>query len=308
MAITPSDKVWMDGELVDWTAATVHVLNPSLHYGWGVFEGLRAYPTERGPAIFRLREHIERLFRSAHIYLMEPAFSVEQIIEATKEVVRVNQLPSCYIRPLLYLSSDEMGLNPLPNRTLAAIGAWYWGAYLGEDAVANGCRAQVSSWQRIGHNTIPPAGKATGQYINSSLAKVAALKAGYDEAILLTPAGNVAEGSGENIFAVHGDTVVTPPLIDGVLAGLTRDSVLTIARDEGYQVAERTMSRTDLYLADEAWFTGTAAEIVPIVEVDDRRIGSGKPGPVAKRLAEVFHAAARGELDRYRHWNDYVDA
>jgi len=304
--LTPTKKIWMDGALVDWDDATIHILNPTLHYGWGVFEGIRAYSTDRGPAVFRLREHIERLFRSAHIYLMEPAFTVEEIVAATKETVRVNEVQSCYIRPLLYLGYGEMGLNPTPSETKTSIACWPWGAYLGEEATERGCRAVVSSWQRIGHNTIPPAGKATGQYINSSLAKVAALKAGYDECIMLTPQGNVAEGSGENIFLVYGKKVITPPLIDGVLAGLTRDAVMTIARDEGYELVESTLSRTDLYLADEAWFTGTAAEVVPLVEVDDRRVGTGRPGPVTRHLLELFHQAAKGQLDRYKEWNDYV--
>lgn len=306
MPITPTAKIWMDGEFVDWDDARIHVLNPTLHYGWGVFEGLRAYRTARGPAVFRLTEHIERLFRSAHIYLLTPEFTVEQIVAATKETVRVNEVEECYIRPLFYLGYGEMGLNPMPSRTAVAIAVWPWGAYLGEEATSKGCRAVVSSWQRIGHNTIPPAGKATGQYINSSLAKVAALKAGYDEAIMLTPQGNIAEGSGENIFVVYGKRVITPPLIDGVLAGLTRDAVMTIARDEGYEVVEATLSRTDLYLADEAWFTGTAAEMVPLVEVDDRAVGSGTPGPVTRQLLEVFRQATRGELDRYKTWNEYV--
>ncbi|HET7407918.1 MAG TPA: branched-chain-amino-acid transaminase [Mycobacteriales bacterium] len=306
MPLTPTRKIWMEGELVDWDDARIHVLNPSLHYGWGVFEGIRAYATDRGPAVFRLTEHIERLFRSAHIYMMEPRWSVADIVAATKETVRVNEIESCYIRPLLYLDYGEMGLNPLPSRTVASIACWPWGAYLGDEAANKGVRAVVSSWQRIGHNTIPPAGKATGQYINSSLAKVAALKAGYDEAIMLTPGGNIAEGSGENIFCVYGRRLITPPLVDGVLAGLTRDAVMTIARDEGYEVVEATLTRADLYLADEAFFTGTAAEMVPLVEVDDRAVGSGKPGPVTRHLLELFQQATVGKLDRYKLWNEFV--
>jgi branched-chain amino acid aminotransferase len=304
--ITPTKKIWMDGELVDWDHATIHILNPTLHYGWGVFEGIRAYATSRGPAVFRLTEHIERLFRSARIYMMQPDWTLEEIIEATKETVRVNGLDSCYIRPLFYLGHGEMGLNPLPSRTQVAIAVWPWGAYLGAEATEKGCRVMVSSWTRIGQNTIPPAGKATGQYINSSLAKVAALRAGYDEAIMLTPEGRVAEGSGENIFVVYGKKVVTPPLVDGSLAGLTRNSAIAIARDEGYDVVEHSLVRSDLYLADEAFFTGTAAELVPIVSVDDRPVGPGRPGPVTRHLLDVFHQATRGELDRYKEWNEYV--
>jgi branched-chain amino acid aminotransferase len=271
--ITPTKKIWMDGKFVDWDDATIHILNPTLHYGWGVFEGIRAYNTDRGPAVFRLTEHIERLFRSAKIYLMEPEFTVEQMVAATKETVRINEIDSCYIRPLFYLGYGEI----------------------------------VSSWQRIGPNVIPPEGKGTGQYINSSLAKVAALKAGYDEAILLTAAGTIAEGTGENIFVVYGKKLVTPPIVDGVLAGLTRDAVMTIARDEGYEVVESPLVRSNLYLADEAFFTGTAAEMVPLVEVDDRPIGKGVPGPVTKQLLELFRGAVRGELDRYKTWNEFVN-
>src|SRR4051812_17903684 len=295
----------MDGELVNWDDATIHILNPTLHYGWGVFEGIRAYNTARGPAVFRLREHIERLFRSAHIYLMEPEWTVDQIVSAVKETVRVNEIDSCYIRPLFYLGYGEMGLNPLPSATKASIAVWPWGAYLGDEAAERGCRAAVSSWQRIGNNVIPPAGKATGQYINSSLAKVQAIKAGYDEAIILTPEGTVSEGSGENIFVVYGRKVVTPPLVDGALAGITRDAVMTMARDEGYEVVEATLSRSDLYLADEAWFTGTAAEMVPLVEVDDRAVGAGVPGPVTKHLLEMYTQAVRGQLPQYRSWCEY---
>ena len=306
MPITPTAKIWMDGELVDWDDATIHILNPTLHYGWGVFEGIRAYATERGPAVFRLTEHIERLFRSAHIYFMEPDWTVEQIIEATKETVRVNEVESCYIRPLLYLGYGEMGLNPLPSKTKASIAVWPWGAYLGDEAETKGVRARVSSWQRIGPNTIPPAGKGTGQYLNSSLAKVEAVKAGYDEAIMLTPSGNVAEGSGENLFVVTRGVIYTPPVVDGVLAGLTRDSVMTIARDEGYDVVEKSMVRSDLYLADEVFCTGTASEVVPIVEVDDRLVGAGVPGPVATKLIGLYRQAVSGQLDRYKTWNEYV--
>jgi branched-chain amino acid aminotransferase len=307
MPITPTKKIWMDGELVDWNDAKIHILNPTLHYGWGVFEGVRAYATSRGPAVFRLTEHIERLFRSASMYLMEPAFTVQEIIAATKETVRVNEVDSCYIRPLFYLGYGEMGLNPLPSETKVSIAVWPWGAYLGEEAAEKGCRAAVSSWQRIGPNTIPPEGKGTGQYINSSLAKVQALKAGYDEAIMLTPDGRIAEGSGENIFVVYGRKLITPPVVDGVLAGLTRDAVITLAKDEGYEVVEQPLVRSNLYLADEAFFTGTAAELVPLVEVDDRKIGTGRPGDVTKRLLQLYGQATRGELDRYKEWNEYVD-
>jgi branched-chain amino acid aminotransferase len=306
MPITPTKKIWMDGAFVDWDDATIHVLNPTLHYGWGVFEGIRAYATDRGPAVFRLTEHIERLFRSAHIYFLEPEHTVDEVVEATKELVRINEVESCYVRPLMYLGYGEMGLNPLPSKTKVMVACWPWGTYLGEEAEKNGVRARVSSWQRIGANTIPPAGKGTGQYLNSSLAKVEALKAGYDEAIMLTPSGNVAEGSGENLFVVTNGVMYTPPVVDGVLAGLTRDSVMTLARDEGIEVVEKSIVRSDLYLADEVFCTGTAAEVVPMVEIDDRRVGDGRPGPITARLIEQYRAAVTGRLDRYKVWNEYV--
>src|SRR6266550_4705452 len=241
----------MNGTFVDWDDATIHVLNPTLHYGWGVFEGIRAYATADGPAVFRLTDHIARLFRSAKIYLLDPGFTREEIVAAAKETVRINGVEACYIRPLVYLGYGEMGLNPLPSHVETMIAVWPWGLYLGADALARGCRAVTSSWTRIGHNTIPPAGKGTGQYVNSSLAKAAALKAGYDE-------------------------------------------------------VEATLVRTDLYLADESFVTGTAAEVVPVVEVDDRAVGSGRPGPITRELAEIFSAATVGDVARYKTWNEHV--
>jgi branched-chain amino acid aminotransferase len=304
--ITPTEKIWMNGSFVDWDDATVHILNPTLHYGWGVFEGIRAYGTAQGSAVFRLTDHINRLFRSASIYLLDPGFTPAEVVAATKETVRINKIESCYVRPVIYLGYGEMGLNPLPSHVEIAIAVWPWGLYLGPEALEAGCRAVTSSWQHINQNSIPPTGKGTGQYVNSSLSKVAALKAGYDEAILLSPAGNVVQGTGENIFVVQGRTIVTPPVSDGLLAGITRDSVMQIARDQGYEVVEHSLVRTDLYLADEAFFTGTAAEIVPIAEVDDRRVGSGRPGPITREVMEIFQAATRGEVDRYKDWNEHV--
>jgi branched-chain amino acid aminotransferase len=304
--ITPTKKIWMNGTFVDWDDAKIHVLNPTLHYGWGVFEGIRAYSTSRGPAVFRLTDHIARLFRSARLYLMDPGFTAEEVVAATKETVRIAEVESCYIRPLIYLGYGEMGLNPLPSHVEVMVACWPWGLYLGNEALERGCRAMTSSWQHINQNSIAPTGKGTGQYVNSSLSKVAALKAGYDEAILLAPSGNVVQGTGENIFIVQGRTLITPPIQEGLLQGITRDSVMTIARDQGYEVVEHALVRTDLYFADEAFFTGTAAEIVPIAEVDDRQVGTGKPGPVAKEIIEVFQAAAAGEVARYKDWNEYV--
>ncbi len=306
MSITPTSKIWMSGQFVDWDDARIHVLNPTLHYGWGVFEGIRAYPTAHGSAVFRLTDHVARLYRSAKIYMMEPSFTQAELVAAIKETVAVNKVDACYIRPLIYLGYGEMGLNPLPSSIEVMVAVWPWGSYLGADAEKNGCRATVSTWRRNDNNIIPPAAKASGQYLNSSLAKVAALKAGYDEAILTSPNGHVADGSGENVFIVSGGTVITPPLSDGPLGGITRASVMQIAADQGYEVREQHIVRTDLYLADEAFFTGTAAEMVPIVEIDDRPVGSGRPGPITRELLDLFHQATRGELDRYKNWNELV--
>ncbi|WP_018640548.1 branched-chain-amino-acid transaminase [Parafrankia elaeagni] len=306
MPITPTSKIWMSGQFVDWDDARIHVLNPTLHYGWGVFEGIRAYPTSAGSAVFRLTDHIARLYRSAKIYMMEPTFSQEEVIQATKDTIVENGVEACYIRPLIYLGYGEMGLNPLPSSVEVMIAVWPWGSYLGEDAERNGARATISTWRRNDANIIPPAAKASGQYLNSSLAKVAAIKAGYDEAIMTSPNGHIADGSGENVFIVSGRRVITPPLSDGPLGGITRASVMQIAADQGYEVLEQHIVRTDLYLADEAFFTGTAAEIVPISEVDDRSVGAGRPGPVTREIIDIFHQATRGELDRYKDWNELV--
>ena len=304
MPITPSTKIWMDGEYVDWDDARVHVLTPSLHYGWGVFEGIRAYETAAGPAVFRLTDHMKRLYRSAKIYHMEPPLSLEGAVKVTKDLVTMNELPACYIRPLVFLGYGEIGLNPLTSPVSMVIACWPWGAYLGEDAFEAGVRAKVSSWRRLDPNIIPPAAKATGQYINSSLAKAEAVKAGYDEGILLNTNGYVTDGSGENVFAVRDGVLHTPPLSAGCLAGITRDSIITIAEGEGIEVRQNDLVRTDLYLADEAFFTGTAAEVVPIREVDDRVLGD--PGPITRRLQEVFTAATRGRDERYRDWAEPV--
>jgi branched-chain amino acid aminotransferase len=304
MSIEATRKIWMDGEYVDWDEATVHVLTPSLHYGWGVFEGIRAYDTTMGTAVFRLSDHMRRLFRSAKIYHMEPAISLEGAIKVTKDLVAMNGVRACYIRPLVYLGYGEIGLNPLNSEVRMAIACWPWGAYLGEEGFEHGVRVKVSSWRRLDPNIIPPAAKATGQYLNSSLAKAEALKAGYDEGILLNPNGYVTDGSGENVFVVREGTLLTPPLAAGCLAGITRASIMRIAEDEGIPVREADLVRTELYLADEAFFTGTAAEVVPIREVDDRVLGD--PGPITRRVQEVFQAATRGEDERYKEWLEPV--
>jgi branched-chain amino acid aminotransferase len=300
--IEPVAKIWMDGKLVDWEDATVHVLTHGLHYGSGVFEGIRAYETKRGPAVFRLMDHVRRLFRSAHVYHMDIPFSPDEICEGAKEMVRANGLEECYLRPLVYRGYAEMGLNPLPAPVNVSIAAWRWGLYLGEQSRETGVRAKISSWKRLDHNILPPGVKATGQYLNSSLAKMEALKGGYDEAIMLNMAGYVTDGSGENVFVIRDGVLATPPFQAGCLDGITRDSVMAIARDLGYEVVERNLSRLDLYTADEAFFTGTAAEVAPIREVDDRLVGSNGRGPITKEIQETFFAAVHGEIDKYQGW------
>jgi branched-chain amino acid aminotransferase len=308
MPITPTDKIWMDGELVDWQDATVHVLTHTMHYGSGVFEGIRAYPTSRGVAVFRLRDHIQRLFSSAHVFMIDIPFTLEEVIEASRDVVRVNGLDDgCYLRPIVYLGYGEMGLNPLPCPVHVAVAAWPWGTYLGDEGVTNGVSMKISSWRRHDPNAVPTAAKGIGMYVNSSLAKVEALKAGYDEAILLAPDGNVSECTGENLFVVSGGRLITPPTSDaGALRGITQSSVETIAADLGHNVAHEQIIRTDLYTAEEAFLTGTAAEIVPIRAVDDRVVGDGRPGPITRQIQEIYFATVRGEVDQYKDWLDYV--
>jgi len=306
MPLEKSEKIWMDGELVDWDDARIHILTHTLHYGCGVFEGIRAYATAQGPAVFRLTDHLARLFDSARIFMIDVPFSLEQLVAATKETVRVNELDSCYIRPIVYLGYGEMGLNPLPCPVNVSIAVWRWGSYLGDEGIANGVRMKISSWQRHDPNAMPPAAKGTGMYLNSSMAKVEALKGGYDEAILLSPQGYVSECTGENLFVVRGGRIVTPPVSAGALEGITQRSVMTIARDLGYDVEVGNILRSDLYTADEAFLSGTAAEVVPIRSVDDREIG--RPGPVTRSIQEVFFATVRGEVDQYKDWLELVNA
>ncbi len=304
MPFPKAEKIWMDGRFVDWDDATVHVLTPTLHYGYGVFEGIRAYPTDDGgPAVFHLDTHLQRLLRSARLYppLDEIPWTVEQLTEVVEELVRLNgHTGGCYIRPTVYLGYGEIGLNPLPSEPRIAVATWEWGSYLGEDSLVNGGRVMVSSFRRIGKNTIPPAGKANGQYLNSSLAKVEALRAGYDEAIMLSEDGFVAEGTGENVFVVRDGRIYTPPLHDGPLGGITRASVMTIARDLGYEVVETSLVRTDLYLADEMFLTGTAAELTPVREIAGYEIGPR--GPVTEAVQSRFLDAVRGRVEAYRDW------
>jgi branched-chain amino acid aminotransferase len=280
-----------------------------MHYGSGVFEGIRAYPTARGVAVFRLRDHIERLLVSAKVFLIDVPYTVDELVAATHDLLRANGLADgCYIRPLVYLGYGEMGLNPLPCPVNVSISAWPWGTYLGDDGVANGVSTKISSWRRHDPNAVPTAAKGTGMYVNSGLAKVEAIKAGYDEAILLGPDGNVSECTGENIFIVRGGVIVTPPTSDsGALAGITQNSIETIAGDLGFEVRHEPIIRTDLYLADEAFMTGTAAEVVPIRAVDDRVVGAGKPGPITKDIQQTYFATVRGEVDQYKDWLDHVE-
>jgi branched-chain amino acid aminotransferase len=304
--ITEVEKIWMDGELVPWAEAKVHVLSHALHYGSGVFEGIRAYETSRGAAVWHLDEHLKRLYRSAKLYHLEIPYSIEALVQATKDVIRANGLNACYVRPLVVRGYGEMGVNPLNAPVNVVIAVWPWGAYLGEDALERGVRIKISSWRRNAQNSLPAAAKATGQYINSVLAKVESLKAGYDEAIMLNEAGQITDGSGENVFVVRDGVLSTPPTQAGCLDGVTRNVVITLARDLGYPVKEENLVRTDIYNADECFFTGTAAEITPIREVDDRTVGEGHRGPLTKELQGAFFAATKGENEKYAAWLTHV--
>jgi branched-chain amino acid aminotransferase len=298
--IVPTPKIWMNGRLVDWEDAKVHVLTHTLHYGMGVFEGIRAYATAEGPGIFRLTDHIERMFNSAKILMMELPYTVDELVQATKDTVRSTGLPACYVRPIAYLGYGEMGLNPMPCTVDVAIACWPWGAYLGDDALTKGVRMKISSWTRHDHNTMPPASKTVGNYVNSSLAKVEALKAGYDEAIMLAGNGLVAECTGENIFVCRHGKLITPPLSAGALEGITQNSVMTIARDLGFEAVVDDLARSDLYIAEEMFVCGTAAEVSAVNSVDDRVIPC--PGPRTLAIAEMYSRAVRGEEDRYKDW------
>ncbi len=302
-----ADLIWMNGEFVAWEDAKVHVLTHGLHYGTGVFEGIRCYDTEcSGPAVFRHTEHIERLYRSAELYYMPIPYEAQQLREATLELIGRNGLRSCYIRPLVYRGYGTMGLFPLDAPVEVAIAVWEWGSYLGDEGKTKGVRAKVSSWRRINQDSLVPQSKATGQYLNSILAKIESHKAGYEEAILLDDHGFVCEGTGENLFIVRDGIIHTPPLSSSLLDGINRRSAIQIARDLGYEVVERNLSRAELYLADELYCTGTAAELTPIREVDDHPIGSGEPGPITHAVQAAFEDALHGRSERYRDWLDPV--
>jgi branched-chain amino acid aminotransferase len=306
MNVEPTDLIWMNGDFVAWEDAKVHVLTHGLHYGTGVFEGVRCYDTVLGPAVFRNAEHVERLRRSAELFYMELPFSDEQLREATRELVARNGLRSCYIRPLVYRGYGSMGLNPLDAPVDVTIACWEWATYLGEEGMRNGVRAMTSSWRRISPDSLIPHAKASGQYLNNVLAKVESVKAGYEEAILLDDHGHVCEGTGENIYIVRDGEIATPGQHNSILEGITRRSVMQIAQDLGYKVVERNVARAEMYLADELFMSGTAAEIVPVREVDNHKVGTGKPGEITRVLQAAFDDAIHGRSERYREWLDVV--
>jgi branched-chain amino acid aminotransferase len=299
-----TEKIWLNGELVDWADARVHVGAHGLHYGSGVFEGIRCYETDRGPAIFRLSDHLERLHASAKLLHMDLPYSVAELRSACHEVVATNGLAECYVRPIVFYGYGELGVHPGTNPVDVCVMCWPWGAYLGEEAQEHGIRAKVSSWKRVGPNTIPHVAKATGIYLNSMLAVVEATRAGYDEAILLTDEGTVADGSGENIFVVKDEILSTPDLSASILPGITRNCVIEIAQAHGYAVQEREIIRSELYLADEVFMCGTAAEVTPIRSVDDHEIGP--PGPLTKELQAAYLDTCRGKSERWAQWLEYA--
>jgi branched-chain amino acid aminotransferase len=302
--VNTADLIWLNGEFVAWEDARVHVLTHALHYGTGVFEGIRAYETERGTAVFRHQDHLDRLENSAKLYYMDMPFSKEQIREATHDLIARSGFKSCYIRPLVWRGYGPMGLNPLENPVEAMVAVWEWGAYLGEEGQQNGVRARVSSYRRISSDSLIPHAKASGQYLNSVLAKIESLKSGYEEAILLDDKGNVCEGSGENIFVVKNGAISTPPQTAGILDGINRKTCVQIARDLGYELVERDIARAEVALADEVFLTGTACELTPLREIDDIEIGP--PGPITREIQRVFDDALRGRAPQYAEWLDVV--
>ena len=295
-------KIWMDGELVDWRDAKIHVLSHTLHYGCGAFEGVRAYNGAQGTSIFRLQEHTERLFNSAKILRMKIPFTPEQLNEAQRQVVRENKLESGYLRPLVWIGSEKLGVNPRGNRIHAMVAAWPWGAYLGDEGMKRGIRIKTSSYTRHHVNITMTQAKAVSNYSNSILANMEALDDGYDEALLLDAAGFVSEGAGENIFLVEGNVIYTPDLSAGALNGITRNTVLHIAKDLGIEVVQKRITRDEVYIADEAFFTGTAAEVTPIRELDRLEIGIGSRGPVTEKIQSAYFDIVNGRNPKYAHW------
>ena len=299
-----TEKIWMNGALVDWTDARVHVGAHGLHYGSGVFEGIRAYETSKGTAVFRLTDHLRRLENSARLLYMDLGYTVAELREACYGLIAANGLPECYLRPIAFFGYGELGVSALGNPVDVVIMSWPWGAYLGEEGLKNGIRAKISTWQRVGPNVIPHASKATGVYLNSMLAVTEANRAGYDEAILLTADGFIADGSGENVFVVKGGEIFTPDLSASILPGITRDTVIQIAQDLGYTVHEKQLIRSDLMLADEAFMTGTAAEVTPLRAVDDVEIGVG---PITLEIQQAYLDTARGRSERWAQWLEYAE-
>lgn len=295
----------MDGELVNWDDAKVHILTHTLQYGLGLFEGIRCYKTNDGPAIFRLKEHVKRLFQSAHIFQMEIPFSEKAIEDAIVETLKVNKLDECYIRPFVYIGYGVMGVYPKGNPIRVSVATWPWGSYLGDDGITNGIRIKTSSYIRNHVNSNMSRAKVCGYYVNSILAKREAISLGFEEALLLDTEGYVSEGSGENVFIARNGKLKTTPLTS-ILEGITRDSVMQIATDENIPIVEQRFTRDEVYISDEAFFTGTAAEVTPIREIDNRRVGSGKPGEITKKIQEVFFDTVHGKVEKYRHWLTYL--
>jgi len=310
--VEPTDLIWMNGEFVAWEDAKVHVLTHGLHYGTGVFDSMRCYETDlnpsRPPAVFRNADHIDRLLRSAELYYMPVPYTPEELRAATLELVARNGLRECYIRPLVTRGYGTMGLNPLDATVDVIIACWEWGTYLGDEGMRNGVRAMTSSWRRISPDSLIPHAKASGQYLNSVLAKVESVKAGYEEAILLDDHGHVCEGTGENVYIVRDGEIATPGQHNSILDGITRRSVIQICQDLGYEVVERNVARAEMYLADEVFLSGTAAELVPVREVDNHQIGTGRPGEITRVLQKEFDDAVHGRSERYREWLDVVHA
>jgi branched-chain amino acid aminotransferase len=303
--VNESKKIWMDGKLVNWADANVHILTHTLHYGTGAFEGIRCYKTKKGSAIFRLKEHIDRLFDSCHILNIRPPYSSEKITKAIIDTVKVNGLKECYIRPIIYIGYGAMGLYPKGNPIRVAIAAWPWGAYLGEEGIKNGIRVKVSSFTRLHVNVTMTKSKTCGDYVNSTLAKSESVSCGYDEALILDTNGFVSEGTGQNIFIVRDGILITPPL-PSILEGITRKSIIEMAEKEKIKVCEANFTRDEVYIADEAFFTGTAAEVTPVREVDGRSIGNGKPGPITRKLQNLFFKIVKGEAKTYKSWLTYI--
>ena len=301
-----ASKIWFDGNMVDWKDANIYVLSHVVHYGTSVFEGIRAYKNENGVGVFRLKEHVQRLFDSAKIYKIEIPYTQEEIEEAILETVRVNELDGCYIRPIVFKGYGELGVDPSNCPVNVVIAAWEWGSYLGEEGMANGVDIGVSSWRKPAPDTFPALAKCGANYMNSQLAKLEAIDNGYDEAIMLDYEGHVSEGSGENIFLVEGEKLFTPSMSSSNLKGITRDSVMTIARDLGYEVVEEVISRERLYAADEVFFTGTAAEVTPIRSIDHRTIGIGKRGPISEKIQTAFFDIVEAKTEDKYNWLSYI--